>query len=78
MKGVDRETAENAVAELDEEENEDHAYELALKLVKKHQDEEPYKAMNKVLAAMARRGFGFDEAKTAASRAIEALREEEE
>ena len=76
LKGVSRELAERAVEALDECESGDQAEALARKLLKKHKTEEPRKAMNKVMAALARRGYGFDEARRAVDLALDSMRRE--
>lgn len=74
-KGVARELAEAAVAALDEEERDGAATALAQKLLRRYRDEpDARKAMGKLMAAMARRGYGFDEAR----RAVEAAMAEAE
>ncbi|MBP3540307.1 MAG: regulatory protein RecX [Clostridia bacterium] len=77
-KGIPQDMAEEAIAALDEEETADGAVELARKLLKKYsREEDARKAMQKLLAAMARRGYGFDEARQAVETAMASLEEEE-
>ena len=77
QKGIDRETAQAAVEELDQEEKEQAAAALACRLVKRHRNEsDPRKAMQKMLMAMARRGYGYEESRAAIQRALELLEEE--
>ena len=71
-KGVAPELIQHALEALDEEEAEDAALVLARKLLKRYEREpDPRKAMQKLLMAMARRGYGFEEARAAAQRAIQ-------
>lgn len=78
-KGISEQTAKVALEELDEEERDDAAATLALKLLKRYASEpDRRRAMNKLLAAMARRGYGYEESRAAAQQAINRLREEEE
>ncbi len=78
QKGVQRDMAERALSELAaDEEMEDPALALACKLLKRVEKEpDAQKAMNRVMAAMARRGFSFEEAKAAVASALEALQAE--
>ncbi|MDD3336624.1 MAG: regulatory protein RecX [Eubacteriales bacterium] len=76
QKGINREAAERAISELDEDELDEAAVEAAQKLLKRYlREEDSRKAMNKLMMAMARRGYEFDTAKSAVE---EALRREEE
>ena len=71
-KGVAPELIQHALEALDEEEAEDAALVLARKLLKRYEREpDPRKAMQKLLMAMARRGYGFEEARAAAERALQ-------
>lgn len=71
-KGVAPELIQQALEALDEEEAEDAALVLARKLLKRYEREpDPRKAMQKLLMAMARRGYGFEEARAAAERALQ-------
>lgn len=74
-KGVASDTAERAVSALDEEDCESAGVALAEKLLRRYDGYEPREAMNKIMAAMARRGYGFDESRSAVE---EALRRAEE
>lgn len=77
QKGVSRDTAERAVAELDEEEGDAAAVALAQKLLRRYADEaDAKKAMAKLMAAMARRGYDFEHARRAVEEALKAAREE--
>lgn len=77
-KGIPQDMAEEAIAALDEDETADGAVELARKLLKKYsREEDARKAMQKLLAAMARRGYGFDEARQAVETAMTSPEEEE-
>ncbi|MEG1891958.1 MAG: regulatory protein RecX [Clostridia bacterium] len=69
MKGVEREIAERAVGELDPDECADPAVALAHKLLRRYENEEPYKAVQKFMAAMARRGYPPCEARSAMNKA---------
>ena len=71
-KGIDPALIQRALEELDEEEADDAAFTLARKLLKRYEREpDPRKAMQKLLMAMARRGYGFEEARAAAERALQ-------
>jgi regulatory protein len=73
MKGISEEMAELALAELDEEEGDEAAVALAAKLLRRHGGEaDERKAMQKVLAAMARRGYGYEDSRRAIEAALEA------
>lgn len=76
QKGVDSELIDIAVDELDEDEAAAAADTLARKLLKRYQNEEPKKAMEKALAAMQRRGFSYPEAAKSLQAAIQAERDE--
>lgn len=74
-KGIDSRMAEEAADRLDEEESAKGAAQLAAKLLKKYAREpDPRKAMQKLMAAMARRGYGYDESRQAVETAMEMLR----
>lgn len=78
QKGIDRQTAERVCAALDVEEMDEQATTLAVKLLKRHQNEaDTRKAMNKVLAAMARRGFSYEEASRAVQAGLAVLQEDD-
>ena len=71
-KGIDLALIQRALEALDEEEADDAAFTLARKLLKRYEREpDPRKAMQKLLMAMARRGYGFEEARAAAERALQ-------
>lgn len=78
QKGVERQLAEEALDHLDEDDLHEQRLRLAQKLLKRHQNEEPRKAMEKIIAAMMRRGFRFSEASEAVHEALDALKESEE
>lgn len=75
-KGIDRETAERAVSELPQEEGAERAAALAEKLVRRYDGETAETALRKVMAAMARRGYSFDEARDAVANALAKRRED--
>ncbi|MBR3795533.1 MAG: RecX family transcriptional regulator [Clostridia bacterium] len=76
MKGISQEMAENALDELDEEEGDEAAVALAAKLLKRYSREtDERKGMQKLLAAMARRGYGYEESRKAVQAAIEQMDE---
>jgi len=71
MKGIPQEMAERALEELDEEEGDQAAVALAQKLLRRYAGEaDERRAMQKLLAAMARRGYGYDDSKRAIETAI--------
>ncbi len=71
-KGIDPALIQRALEALDEEEADDAAFTLARKLLRRYEREpDPRKAMQKLLMAMARRGYGFEEARAAAERALQ-------
>lgn len=77
MKGIPAEMAQNALEELDEEEKDDAARALARKLLRRYAGEaDERKAMQKMLAAMARRGYGYEDSRTAIEHAIAEMDEE--
>ncbi len=79
QKGVPRAMAERAVASLDAEEADRQAAQLALKLLRRQSGEEdPRKAMQKVMAGMCRRGFSYGDASAAVEAALSELREDPE
>ena len=74
MKGIPQEMAEVALAEVDEAESDEAAVALAKKLLKRYSSEaDERKAMQKILAAMARRGYGYEDSQRAIETAIEML-----
>lgn len=71
QKGLSRACAQRAVAALDAQEGEDAAEALARKLLRRYAGEaDERKAMGKMLATMARRGYGFEEARRALEAAM--------
>lgn len=71
MKGISAEMAEIALEELDEEEGEEAAIALARKLLRRYSHEtDERKAMQKLMMAMARRGYGYEESKIAVETAL--------
>ena len=58
MKGIDSETAESALAELSEEEQDAQALAFAEKLLRRHHDLAPSDAIHKSLSGM-RRTLGY-------------------
>lgn len=72
MKGIPAEQADLAVEELDDEEGGEAAAALARKLLRRYSGEaDEKKAMQKMLAAMARRGYGYEESRRAIETALE-------
>ena len=67
---------ERALEELCEEEADEAAVRLAQKLLRRHNGEDARKEMQKVLAAMARRGYSYEDSREAIEAAIR-LEEEE-
>ena len=71
-KGIAPALIQQALESLDAEEADDAALVLARKLLRRYEREPDHrKAMQKLLMAMARRGYGFEEARAAAQRAIQ-------
>lgn len=71
MKGIPQGLAQRALDELDEDEGDQAAIALAAKLLRRYSGEaDERKAMQKLLAAMARRGYGYEESKRAIETAI--------
>lgn len=70
-KGLSRALIDQALEELPQEEAEDAAVQLAQKLLRKHGSEESFKQMQKVLAAMARRGYSYEDSKQAIETALQ-------
>jgi len=78
MKGISQEMAERALTELDEEEGDEAAVALAHKLLRRYSGEaDERKGMQKLLAAMARRGYGYEDSRRAIETAIEMMEEEQ-
>ncbi len=76
MKGIPQEMAEAALDGLDEEEGDEAAIAMAQKLLKRYSSEaDERKAMQKLLAAMERRGYGYEESRQAIETAIERMDE---
>lgn len=77
MKGIPQEMAERALEELDEDEGDEAAVALAHKLLRRYSSEtDERKGMQKLLAAMARRGYGYEDSRRAIKAAIERMEEE--
>jgi len=75
-KGLSRVLIDQAMEELSQEEADGAAVQLAGKLLRRHNGEDPRKEMQKVLAAMARRGYSYEDSRKAIEAAIQ-LEEEE-
>ena len=76
MKGISQDMAENALDELNEDESDEAAVALAKKLLRRYSSEaDERKAMQKLLAAMARRGYGYEESKQAIEAAVQLMDE---
>ncbi len=72
QKGVEGRLAERAVAldEAGQAQAKDAAVALACKLLRRYRDDPPNAAMRKLLSAMARRGYAYDESVRAVERAM--------
>lgn len=71
-KGISREIAQEALGALDEQTGEAAAVALARKLARRYAREtDARKAAQKAMAAMARRGYGYEESKSALRQAFE-------
>ncbi|MEG0049868.1 MAG: regulatory protein RecX [Clostridia bacterium] len=75
-KGIAHELAKRVVDELPIDESNEQANALAIKLLRRYQDEDARKAMQKLIAAMARRGYGFADARNAAEHALACMQQE--
>lgn len=76
-KGIDSDLAQQIVDGLDTEESGEAAVEQAQKLLRRYADEsDPRKAAGKLMAAMARRGYAYDEANEAVREAMRRARED--
>lgn len=74
MKGVSADIVQEALDELDEEESGDAATALAKKLLQRYsREEDTRKRMQKLLAAMARRGYGYSDSKRAIETALQEI-----
>lgn len=71
MKGIDSSLIEAVMEQLPEEAGHSEATLLAKKLLRRYADDEPRKAYQKMLGAMARRGYSLSEAKKAITAASE-------
>lgn len=77
MRGISQEMAERALEALDEEEGDEAAVALACKLLRRYSSEaDERKTMQKILAAMARRGYGYEDSCRAIETAMETLADE--
>ena len=66
QKGISEEIAENALNEVEETDQSEQAVALALKLLRRSKkDEEPNKVRQRVISAMIRRGYSWEQAKEA-------------
>lgn len=75
-KGLPRELIDRTMEELPQEEADDAAIRLAQKLLRRHNGEDTRKEMQKVLAAMARRGYSYEDSKEAIEAALQAVDDE--
>ena len=76
-KGISSTIAQRVIDELPKEERDDGAAQMAAKLIKRYGSQEPKAAMNKIMAAMARRGYGYEDAKIAVESALHAIEDED-
>ena len=75
-KGISQELCGQALEELDGDEGDAAAVALAAKLLRRYGNEtDQRKAMGKLLAAMARRGYGYEEARRAVEAALDEMEE---
>jgi len=76
MKGLPADLIQNALEELDAEESDEAAAALARKLLRRYAGEtDERKAMQKMLAAMARRGYGYEASRSAIEKALQMEKE---
>lgn len=76
MKGLPQTLIQNALEEMDAEESEEAATVLAQKLLRRYAGEtDERKAMQKMLAAMARRGYGYEASRSAIEKALQMAKE---
>ena len=78
QKGVDHDTAQVAIDNLDAEDQQQAAQSLARKLLTRHRKETAPDTARKVIAAMQRRGYSYSEASSALRDAIAAEQEDED
>ena len=78
LKGVDREIAEAALSEMDGDESEDAATELAGKLLSRYDSDDPMETMRKAVQAMQRRGYPYEDASRALKAALKQKSTEED
>lgn len=71
-KGLPRELIDRTMEQLPQEEADDAAIRLAQKLLRRHNGEDTRKEMQKVLAAMARRGYSYEDSKEAIEAVLQA------
>lgn len=77
-KGLNRDIIDRTMEELPQEEADEAAIHLAAKLLRRHKGDDVRKEMQKVLAAMARRGYSYEDSKEAIEAAIRLQEEEQE
>ncbi len=70
-KGIDSDTAEEALEQLDDENQLSAAKALAQKFARRYESEEPYKKKSKISQALARRGFGWEIVREAVESVLE-------
>ena len=75
-KGLSRDIIDRTMEELPQEEADEAAVQLAAKLLRRHHGEDARKEMQKVLAAMARRGYSYEDSREAIEAAMR-LQDEE-
>ena len=68
FKGVEDEVIEEHLGRISQDQEEDRAYSLALKYVKRYKNLEPREQFHKIGAALARRGFDWETIKGAVRR----------
>ena len=68
-KGIDEETASEALEQLDDDSQLEAAVELARRLARRYAADEPYAARGKLSQALARRGYAWDIVREAVERA---------
>lgn len=75
-KGLPRQLVEDTLEAMPTEEGDEAAVRLAQKLLRRHNGEDARKEMHKVLAAMARRGYSYEDSRNAIEAALRAEEEE--
>ncbi len=76
QKGISRDVIDRVMSELSEDAGQEEACQMAQKLLQRYRNDPPQKQVQKTIAGLARRGYGFSQAKEAIDEALQRMQED--